>query len=402
MALLPQNRWLDIAVEIEDVSASPSGSRILGMRERAPRSVFLELYSLTNPLTLQNLDNFIATTLYEAKTQSYGSSLVTSIEYQDMSTDRYPGGDNPYGYIYMMFTKTAYQVSPRTFTQHLNRLTLNSLGVVTSSDEFNFPALSKYLALAVDNNIVYVCDLIAANTSIQAFQFPTSGANLVRDTSKDLTPPEAIDAFEVSNNVPAYYFERIGNNFEFGGRRFRAVTGGGQTARQTIGVTTSDRAFRTFADVIFINDVIRDGETLFIQERSTEHSEVRQLGEYASDGSRIRVLGPAGVFSEYKKFNCATLVARGQSISLHRFKLRSQGTTTSGRTVVTDGGGAITSIIPGSQSVLATVMGLPEDLKALNNWSFDYDEITYTMISITSTSNPGVHEVLFNFAPEAS
>ena len=174
MALMPHGRWLDVTVEIEDVDPATGTTNIFALEQSFPRRLVIRLYSLANPPVRQTLGTFISSTRYHEQDSGW-SGAGPFYEYQDFSTDRYPGGENPYGVVYMMFTKTTSGV----YTQHLNRLTVNDQGVVSASDEFDFPSGSAYLICSVDQNVVYVLDPATNKRLIKAFTFPTSGAALV-------------------------------------------------------------------------------------------------------------------------------------------------------------------------------------------------------------------------------
>ena len=390
MALLPQGRWLDIAVEVSDVI--PSGvPNMFTIFQESFRRRYIRVYSFANPPVVQTLSDFISTTRYTPQTTNFG--VGTAYEYQDFSTDRYPSGDHPFGVIYMMFTKTS-SGSP-TWTQHINRLILNNNGVVTDSDEFDFPASSRYHILAVDQDVLYVIDRDGDQAHVQAYELPTSGANLVRNTAKDYTHSQDIFGYEVTNGIRGIVQETT--SALFGTRLFDIQWGADRVFRQLHGVQalTDDRAL---VAPVFFNDALQGSETMVIQTQARQGGGIVYLEEFSKTGDVIRTLGTATQADDIS-FVTATMIARSSSVDLYQFKLKSDGVEVVGRTVVEDASGNITDIIPQQQVLTATVLGLPRDLQALNEWSFDHDDLTYTMESISSTPNPAVHELTFTFAP---
>lgn len=395
MALLPRNRWVDITLENEDI-APAIGSRIFAVERLAHRHNQMSYLTFANPPVRQTLSDFITTAFYDPPTTAW-TGMTTTYEYQDLSTDRYSGMDAPFGVVYMLFTKTAHSASPQTYTQHLKRLIVDSNGVVNDSTEYDFPSSSKYLVLSVDQNIIRVLDRESATRNLVAFTLPTSGRALVRSSANDVTATKDLGGFEFSNGVPIYYYTdqtiKYGANTAFSPRY--GATG---RSRQLLGISSYQDP-RELCVIVFVNDAIRGEETLVVQHSTAASVNVYQLVEYSKSGSLLRTLGPATLGSNFKIFVAATLVARSSSIDLYQFKLKSEGVEIVGKTEVTNAEGVVTDIIPQRQVLTASVLGLPVDLQALNEWTFDYDDLTYTMESIASTENPAIHELTFSFAP---
>lgn len=392
MALLPQNRWVNVFIDRVDIIPT-APSRFLVLESAGTRSFFIRLLSLTNPPALQTLSDFIDTSRYRQQTTVFQGT--ETIQYQDFSTDRYPGSDNNgYGVIYMMFTKTA--LSARTWTQHLNRLTINDEGMVVGSDEFDFPANSAYHILAVDQDIIRVIDRVNSTRRLTGFTFPTSGANLVRSSTHDITESKDVDGAEVSNGIQALTY--TDGSARIGSVNFTPAGGVGVSTRWIQGVeviSINDDNLRSNTSSIFFNDVTRGSETLFI-EGPSDRDRSDPLMEYSLAGSLLRTYSPRAPLSN-NTYAAATLVATSPLTGQISFKLRATGINTIGRTVVTNASGDITDIIPQRQTLSAVALGLPNSLKTLTEWSFDYEDLTYTMESVASTENPGVYELTFSY-----
>ena len=461
MAILPRNRWVDIAVlpsAIEDIVSRPKGTagasgkssaggyqtvtpRILGLTNGLNQHFSqLRLANLTNPLVLQNLTTFAGTNLLTQTTSWPSDSTNTNTYanmYQDFSTDRFstravqttPG---VYGFIYCLYTRCQYNRSGRPWYQFIRRLTLNAAGVVTAQYQYDLGS-TQYRNIAVDKDVIYLAQLTGTRTTVDIFDYNAANTALVK-RGTGLTISKAIEGMEVSDGTRAYFYRD--ETFAFAPNAYNPTRGLGGLERdiRSLESRESARLYST-CTTIFFDDTNASDKTLIIQEKTANvanGANRRQLLEYNSSGTLLRTYGPdtdAGF-----RWRAATLIApttasappptppvdpptdpdtpgptgptrpvtppppREVPIGSRLFKVRNDGLETIGRQVTRNAAGGIIEMIEQQQVMTASIYGLPQELQAMHEWFFDYGDTRYTMESIAPADNPAVYLVTLSLS----